>query len=291
MAATTATRAARCNSADDGDGVSTDRWKFGPPDEGAMLPWYEGAYTHAFVALHPFFAIEGLDPTHCNHGPLVLTRNETNTGIDIVQWMNEALESQASGKELNAEAVNAAAKRFGSPLGWRALCDRAGFADHCALDRALRTQIGGLKAQFEDKPGAARLERYCRENHLFPPTAGYFQPVMQQALAELFQRAGIDPLWVAEEFGDDEILQPLSAMRGDEPWDSADGMPHYGVRRLFAPDRSLFAWVHWDSFFTVILGTEMRLRDLNLASLFEGFWCSEETHVYWLNQPCLPLVQ
>ena len=114
---------------------------------------------------------------------------------------------------------------------------------------------------------------------------------MQTSLATVFKRTGNNRLIVGDEFGDDERLVDTSLLGRSDLWDGMAGLPQYGVKRLIAPDRSLLAWVHWDSFYTLILGKAEALQDLKIANLFEGFWCSDETESYWLTQRCIPLVE
>ena len=114
---------------------------------------------------------------------------------------------------------------------------------------------------------------------------------MQTSLATAFRRAGKSRLIVGDEFGDDERLVDTSRLERVDLWDGMAGLPKYGVKRLIAPDRSLLAWVHWDSFYTLILGKAEVFQELEIAELFEGFWCSDETASYWLTQPCIPLVE
>jgi len=53
-----------------------ERVKFQPPDDTAMLPWYNGAYSHGFIALHPFFTVQGLDPETCDYRTIVLAASD-----------------------------------------------------------------------------------------------------------------------------------------------------------------------------------------------------------------------
>jgi hypothetical protein len=268
-----------------------DRDKFGPPDDTPILPWYGGSYTHGFVALHPFFVVEGLDPKTCEHGTLVLSGSAAPAELGLLEWTDEETAKRRVGKEINAEGVDGAAKRYGRQIGWRTICRQAGFAEHCEVDQALRTSIGGLRHDLADADKSNRLASYCSQNLIFPPTEGSFQPLMQASLASLFRQAGNNYLTVGDEFGDDERVVNTRLLEQNDLWDGMVDLPQYGVKRLIAPDRSLLAWVHWDSFYTLILGKEEALQDLKIANLFEGFWCSEETESYWLTQPCIPLVE
>lgn len=268
-----------------------DRDKFGPPDDTPILPWFDGAYAHGFVALHPFFTVEGLDPKTCEYGTLVLSRSAAPAEFGLLEWADEEAANRQVGKEIGPGGVDGAAKRYGRQVGWRTICQRADFANHCELDQALRTSIGGLRQDLADAAKSDRLASYCSQHRIFPPNEGRFEPLMQTSLATLFRRAGNNRLIVGDEFGDDERLVDISLLEQGDLWDGMAELPQYGVKRLIAPDRSLLAWVHWDSFYTLILGKAEVLKDLKIATLFEGFWCSDKTQSYWLTQPCIPLVE
>lgn len=268
-----------------------DRDKFGPPDDTPILPWFGGAYTHGFVALHPFFTVEGLDPKTCEHGTLILSRSAAPAALGLLEWADEEAANRRIGKEINHEGVDGAAKRYGRQIGWRTICRQVGFTDHCELDQALRTSIGGLRHDLADGAKSERLASYCSQQRIFQPNEGRFEPLMQTSLATVFKRTGNNRLIVGDEFGDDERLVDTSLLGRSDLWDGMAGLPQYGVKRLIAPDRSLLAWVHWDSFYTLILGKAEALQDLKIANLFEGFWCSDETESYWLTQRCIPLVE
>ena len=269
----------------------SDLVRFGPPDDEPMLPSYGGAFSHAFVALHPFMEIDGLDPSTCSTGTIILSGSDFPVGRDFIEWITDVEAQRRAGKEFDGNSLDEIAIQFAKKVGWRSICQDAGFADHCELDLALRTMIGGLKAELQDQKLAKRLVDFCQQRGFFLPTEGRFEPVMQTALAEVFERAGYTEIYAGDEFGDDDRLVPVNFLANGKPWKGGDELPSFGPRRLYAPDQTLLAWVHWDSFYTVIFGTEASLRDAKLGENFEGFWCSEETQTYWLMQPCIPLTQ
>ena len=269
---------------------SIERDRFGPPDDTPILPWYNSAFTHGFVALHPFFTVDGLDPATCEYGTLILEGSAAPAEIGLLDWGDQEAANRRIGKEIGPEGVDDAAKCFGRQIGWRTICQRAGFSDHCELDQALRTGIGGLRLDLSDAAKSAQLASYCTQHRIFAPNEGRFEPLMQASLATVFRRAGNDSLIVPDEFGDDETLLDISLLEQDQLWDDIPELSQFVIRRLISPDRSLLAWVHWDSFYTLILGKEETFKDLKISRLFEGFWCTDTTQSYWLTQPCIPLV-
>jgi hypothetical protein len=268
-----------------------DRDKLGPPDDTPIMGWYGGAYSHGFVAVHPFFTVEGLDPKTCEHGTLVLSGHAAPDELDLLEWADEESAQRRIGKEITAQGVDGLAKRFGQQISWRTICQQANFTNHCELDRALRTKIGGFRQGLADTAASDRLASYCAEHKIFMPNEGRFEPLMQAGLAALFRGAGFRKVVVGDEFGDDERLVDINLLDRNELWDGMAELPQYGIKRLIAPDHSLLAWVHWDSFYTLILGTTESLHELRIDRSFEGFWCSDETDTYWLNQVCIPLIQ
>jgi len=153
-----------------------DRDKLGPPDDTSILPWFNGAYAHGFVALHPFFTVKGLDPNTCEHGTLALSGSAAPAALGLLEWADEEAANRRVGKEINLERVDGAAKRYGRQVGWRTICQQADFANHCDLDRALRTSIGGLRHGLADVAKSERLISYCSQHGIFPPNEGRFEP-------------------------------------------------------------------------------------------------------------------
>lgn len=268
-----------------------DHAKFPPPDGTSMLDWYRGKYSNGFIALHPFFTVQGLDPKLCEHGTLVLSGSERPDQIGLVEWMDLNADERRIGKEITAASMGDIEKQFGRKIGWREICQQVGLPDHCALDRALRSHILGLKKEFEDRKAAAQLTNFCDRHSIFLPTEGTFQPSMEASLVRLLQQAGLSEIIVGDEFGEEEKQISLASLSDPSAWESRDDFPNWGARRLIAPDRSLLVWVHWDSFYTAIFGTAERLGNLKVSNELEGFWCSDESTTYWLMQDAIPLVQ
>ncbi|MDH7975072.1 hypothetical protein QH494_23050 [Sphingomonas sp. AR_OL41] len=267
-----------------------ERRFFGPPDDQAILPWYDGAYSRAFIALHPFFAVEGLDPATCVDGPLVLDADDSPQNLGLIEWLDRENARQRVGKELDEDAVDDIAKLFGSTIAWQAMAARADIADHRGLNRALRTGIGGLRAELADHPAEARLRLCCVRDRIFRPATGVLPPPMERGLVDLFRRARLDEIVMGDEFGDQEHVVDVAALDMPTSWRTSS-LPIPFPRRLFARDGSLLVSVHWDSFFTIILGTEERLSGVGIDALFEGFWASVETSIGWLFQPAIPLAR
>lgn len=267
-----------------------ERPKYGPPDDERMLPWYQGHYTHAFIALSPFYVIEGLDPSVCETGTLILSRSGKPEESELIEWMDAEAAKRKTGKEIEVNSLDHIAKQYGKTVSWRTICRDAGFADHCELDQALRTNIKGLRRDLEDQHAAQRLLDHCSGNRIFLPTEGRVEPIQQPAIAHFLIRTGHKSILAGDEFGEEHPVVEVQSLLQTDPWDSRDDVPKFGIRRLAALDQSLLIWVHWDSFYIAIFGNERSLASANLGEFFEGFWCSPESTTYWLTQPPIALV-
>jgi hypothetical protein len=254
-----------------------------PGYDGPFLASYDGAYDMAFAALHPFYTIPGHRPEDFAPWTLHIERSELEKGLSGSQLLaatDEVARDRRDGK-LDPALLDALAKQSGCRIGWERLGRDAGFSTLGAVNRALCTGIGGLRAEFSDPAGATRLERYCSDKALFMPSEGRFQALMQHSIAYLLYRAGVDAVEAAAEF--DEVGQLLhpGALAGDSPWTAEAGVPGC-TSRLFAADRSVLVVVDWDSFFTLICGRTERLERVPMTDLFDGFWCSATTsHSWW----------
>lgn len=263
---------------------------FGPPDDKPMLPWYGGHYTHAFIALSPFYVIDGLNPSVCETGNLILSRSNKPEEADLVEWVDAEAAKNKVGNEIESSSLDYIARQYGKPVSWRTICREASFSDHCELDRALRTNIKGLRRDLEDKASAQRLLAHCSRNQIFLPTEGRIEPVQQSRLAEFLSQKGHIQIIAGDEFGDEDLVIDTQSLLQPEPWDYRDDMPKFGIRRLMALDQSLLIWVHWDSFYVTIFGNEHSLASANVGRFLEGFWCSPESTTYWLTQEAIALV-
>ena len=267
-----------------------ERSIFGPPDDTPILPWYQGQYTHAFIALHPFFFVEGVDPAKCDYGTLILSGYDKPDDLNLVEWSDQERVNRRTGKQLDADDLDLLIKPHGISVSWQEVANRAEFNDHRELNRALRTSIDGLKPELSDPIGCERLLSYCARSQLFRPTEGMFQERMESKFVELFARTGYTTIVMADEFGPPETEVQVIALDTVETWRISDTLTTQYPRRLFTDDRSLLISTHWDSFFTIILGKRKQLSDIAIGDLFEGFWASDETTIGWLFEPLIPLV-
>jgi len=261
------------------------------PDTAPLLDFYRGTFDVAYIAVHPFFRIPGLDPLRCDRGSVAVDRSELPADVDVLGYFRQVDAERALTHTLSVGDVDNRAKHDGIILPWRDIGPSSALSDARAISRALGTVTLSLRAEFVDEDGADRLTAFCARERIFRPTDSEFQPISEHRLVTLFERAGYDCVVLGDEFGDHDIPKPLDFLKTEEAWaERADWPPIYGVRRIYAEDRSMIAIVPWDQFFTVIAMTTARAAETAVETLFEGFWCDETTTLAWWRDPPRPLI-
>jgi hypothetical protein len=246
-----------------------------------LLDWFDGKYKRCFVALHPFFRIPKVDPERCMHGALVLDATKMPDGTDFLEWSNVKYEEHSKGKVLDAEAVHDASRLFGEPISWREICQGTTFADYNSLMIALLSSNRGYKARFHNEELARVVDEYCRREKLFKPTDNELQPLMHPAFCALLEAYGATQVVMRDEFGSVEQTISLQYAKecGLEP---AAGSPEpYCPHSVSTEDEALYIGVEFDRFFALIFERDDRVQREAVESLFEGFWCTEETTLSW----------
>lgn len=262
-----------------------------PGDDEPLLDFYHGTFDVAYIALHPFVRVPGLDPLRCQHGSIVINRSEIPENVDLLAYIQQADSEHERERPVDHEETDRRLKAEGRIVPWRDVMAACDLADARHAHRALRTVIGGLHRDLADEPAADRMTAFCGSRQIFRPTESEFQAAMERDLVELFARAGCEQVVLGDEFGEHDIPEPLDFLRGDEAWANRPGWPQiHGVRRIYAADRSMIAIVPWDQFFTVIAMTADRAARAETDRLFEGFWCGADTSLAWLVDSPQPLL-
>ncbi|HEY4202130.1 MAG TPA: DUF2711 family protein [Devosiaceae bacterium] len=255
--------------------VHDERYLQYPPGEERYLDWFGERYAGVFIALNPFFKIDGLYPDNCAWETLIV---DNRSGQDATAYPQALLETTGEvDPEDQLEAMEAVVRERATSITWRQICADAGFAGIPELNRALLSHIMALNRRFEDIKGRDRLREFCGRRAIFKPKEGNYHPPMTSRIIELFRSAGLTEVTKRDELlGDCESVSLDHLFHPDYPTSG---------RQIFAADHSLLTVIHWDSFFTLICVAEERLDTVDLSG-FEGFWAQADTdHNWWLKPP------
>ena len=159
------------------------------------------------------------------------------------------------------------------PVTWESVRSGAGFGTIAEVDVALRTSISGLKAESSNEDWAVQLENYLQDANLIAPSEGELPAILEDRLFAAIQTLGEKWLWVGDEFCTERKLEWIEDLKGDNE------IPCHGC--VFLPDKSLLLTTHWDSHCSFLCGSRDILGRILSADSFEGFFCTENTEVYW----------
>ena len=227
-----------------------------PSYDQPLLTAYSGQFECAFVILHPFVRLSG------------------EVALPVERYPEE-------------EQILV----YGEKCSWAFVIEQTGLQTFAKLNQALLTSIGALRKEFQDQEGMERLQAFLKDQRIWMPGEGDFEPLVRQDFISLFAQAGFEELVFVPEFAESqpsaEKLALLSDMvkverlRIDDLRNRETKFPYRGS--LVTPDGSFLLTVDWDSFFTLLFGPRRYIEESVRRLALEGFFAHDSTrHSWWL---------
>lgn len=259
------------------EGKTFDKLVHYPPEEEAILKWWENCYEAAYVAFHPFFRIEGWLPKDYEHGTKII--DARSSAVSTEQLFEELNSTKSEGERQRHEQFYDDWRLRAKTVSWRDVATRSGIRSETDLNVALLTNILALGEQYSNEIDAKKLADWCTENDVFMPTEGEVQPTLVKAMGDLFQKLGRDEIWLGDEFDDNRTTVSVSDFLLDKFG------PDFFVRNIFDGSNQALVTVHWDSFFTLFCGPRLIIEEVVQQNGLEGFFCDEYTsHDWWSHK-------
>ena len=111
------------------------------------------------------------------------------------------------------------------------------------------------------------------EQDLIEPDENCFPEILFDQWLHTLMAMGHRWVWLGDEHCTERKLHFIQ-----ELIDSPD-LP--GERNMFTHQNEILLTTHWDSHFTLICGSKPDLEKLIEQCDLEGFYCTEETKIYW----------
>jgi hypothetical protein len=210
------------------------------PNDGNILDYYSGQFDTVFIAYHKFYLPKDI-PLESFEGDL---------------W--------PSNFEIRSKCT---------PIDWSTVVTELALKNEAELDVGLRTCIGGLKKQFENKKVAELINEYEERQNIFTPSEGGICPFIEGTILDVLQTLNYNWLWVGDEFCTEKKLKWIKDIL------SIDEIP--SSANAYTPDKKLLISTHWDSHCTFICGSSALVNEVVGLAKLEGFYCNDKTHVYW----------
>jgi hypothetical protein len=157
---------------------------------------------------------------------------------------------------------------------WESFMQLAGIKSFKKLDIGLRTNILGLKKQFQDEKAAQLILEAYEKYKIVEPNAGSFPEFIMNDLLRAIQVMGQDWIWYGDEFCTERKLEYIEELINDN--NMLDER-----KNLFTHDHNILITTHWDSHFSLLCSDRKTVEQLVSSCKLEGFFCTEETKIYW----------
>ena len=224
-----------------------------PNHKTPLLQAYGGHFNAAFVTLHPFFRI-----------PVSMDWNAVE----------------------RSRPDNLFTRKHGQPIHWQTVMEGIGCEDLRHFYIGMRTSIGALKLEYQDKEMATLIAEYTEQLDIFYPVEGYFAPLLIEPVSQYISHEQTNEIVCLAEFEKEPEVLSVEAVLQECDFS-------YNLRgSLFDVNVTRLATVDWDDFFTVIYGPRKQLESLVESNPLEGFFCDQQTlHTWcWQSNPVKPAV-
>lgn len=163
-------------------------------------------------------------------------------------------------------------------MTWKEIQMLAGFKDINQLDIALRTSIGGLRREYENKKDADILSQLAELHDFWFPSEGNFQDTLKNKMLKSLQDQGHHYMYMGDEWGFERKRSYIQ-----EVIDGKDNtLLEYGPEmNWYTTNNEILYTTHWDSHFTLLCSDKNTVENILAKHPFEGFYCNEKTDIYW----------
>jgi hypothetical protein len=159
-----------------------------------------------------------------------------------------------------------------TPVTWSEIISQSQFENIQQIDIALRASISGIKSELMRQDLSEILDKYNEENRTLSPEEGDLSLFILYRLLKAVKRTGVNYLWVGDEFATERKLTFIEDITGEE-------IPYHGC--LFTHDHTLLVTTHWDCHCSFLCSSRKTIDEILAHDKFEGFFCTEKTHVFW----------
>ena len=158
-------------------------------------------------------------------------------------------------------------------VSWERILELTDLRSLSEVDIGLRTSISGLKKEIANETYASCLNELTEKKNIIHPSEGELPPLLENRIYEAVKSLGHEWLWVGDEFGTERKLYWIDDLI------EKDEIPSHGC--VFTHDHSLLVTTHWDSHSSFLCSSKEIIEQILSADDFEGFYCTENTEVYW----------
>ncbi len=159
-------------------------------------------------------------------------------------------------------------------VSWSEIIYKFSFTNIEQLNFALLSWFGALKKN--DENFAKKVASIFLENNIFEPSNGLFDEFLFQTFITIFKDEGYKTVIFADDFFDKVEEVEIEKAKNQENFQFA--------KNIYSPEGKILFTIHWDSFFVIFLGSKEIVNRYKRKYKPEGFWCKQDTEVFWSRQ-------
>lgn len=148
-----------------------------------------------------------------------------------------------------------------------------GFKSLEEVDCGLRTYIGGLVSAKATPALADKIHELDSRDGIFAPCEGELSPFLQNGLFRALKLLGYVEVSVGDEFGRNAEVRNLNELMECDAFQKRN--------QMFTADGALLVSTHWDSHCSFLCGARELVERIVAMAELEGFFCGDDTNVYW----------
>lgn len=156
---------------------------------------------------------------------------------------------------------------------WGSVLKSSGLDDLSQIDIGLRTGISGLRKEFGNQHFNSIISEIEESEGIIRPSEGRISEMLEDSILSSLQRLNYHWVWIGDEFCSERKLHWIDDLK------NTDFMPCHGS--IFTPDHRVLITTDWDSHFSLLCADQKLLEAFLATDDYEGFWCDEETEIYW----------
>ena len=212
-----------------------------PSADTSIIEFYKGYFDCVFIILHPFMKCHDLEK--------FMSKKERHTKDELTHL---------------ADSVS-----------WNEITSLCGFSDIKQIDIALRNMIGGLNKIHHNDKEQTKLDHVCELNNFIIPPEGNFSELLVDSMLHALTDLGHEWVYIGDEFGWERKLEYIQDIIDNKVQANFHHESWYTVKN------EILYTTHWDSHFTFLCSDKETIEKILSQHPFEGFYCNEETEVYW----------
>ena len=163
-------------------------------------------------------------------------------------------------------------------IPWNKILKETGLTSFSEIDLALQTMIGAIRKQPENFKFVNTLDQLSMNDpDLRFPSEGDLSIHLEHRLLKVLKSLGIKWLWVGDQHCTERKLVWLEDLFNKQE------VPTHGC--IFTYDHKTLITTHWDSHCSFLCSSKKTLEKILSIDIFEGFYCTNNTEVFWSSNP------